>query len=304
VVSPFRVAAVKGLAAVDRWTLAYAAIAALALVLRWPAHTPAAGLLPWAHVLLAATALAAPRARRAGPVGRFLGDWYPIIIVSFLYREVGLLNSAAGISYDALIQSWERGLFGRQISVDWIRAWPWPWLSVLMHIGYLSFYLIVAGPPLVLWILGRIEAGRRVLLATTATFYICYTLFLLFPVAGPRYAFPLAQNAATGVGIAGFTQELLDEGAAWGTAFPSSHVAVAWVVVIAAAWEWSLLGALTVPLALILTFATVYGQFHYGIDAAAGALLAAVILGLLRWQRSSRARLGDASAAAANAQVR
>jgi membrane-associated phospholipid phosphatase len=295
------VAAVKDLAAIDRWTLAYAAVAALALLLRWPANTPAAGLLPWAHVLLAATAFLAPRARRAGPVGRFLGDWYPVIIAAFLYREVGLLNSAAGTSHDVLIQSWERRLFGRQVSVDWIRAWPWPWLSVLMHVGYLSYYFIVAGPPLALWLTGRIEAGRRVLLAIMATFYICYSLFLVFPVAGPRYAFPLAQNAATGVGIASFTQDLLDEGAAWGTAFPSSHVAVAWVVVVAAAWEWSLLGALTVPVALLLTLATVYGQFHYGIDAAAGALLAAAILWMLRWQRSSGAK---SIGAAATAKVR
>jgi membrane-associated phospholipid phosphatase len=65
---------------------------------------------------------------------------------------------------------------------------------------------------------------------------------------------------------------------AWGTAFPSSHVAAA---LVAAGCAWRALrplGMTLVPLALLMSLATVYGQFHYAVDALAGAALAAVVL--------------------------
>lgn len=271
-------ARLKELAAVDRWTLAYAGVASLALALHWPVRTPLAGLLPLAHVLLVILVLAAPRARRGGAVGQFLGTLYPVIIVTFLYSEIGLLNLAAGRCYDATIQTWEASLFGLQPSREWIRAWPWPWLSYPLHIGYLSYYAIVAVPPLALWLSGRRQATERLVLLVAATFYVCYAVFLALPVAGPRYTFPLAANAATLIPPAVFAQRLLNAGAAWGTAFPSSHVAVALVSSFAAGRSWRVLGWVFIPLALLLAVGTVYGQFHYAIDALLGAALAGVVL--------------------------
>src|SRR2546430_3130077 len=66
------------------------------------------------------------------------------------------------------------------------------------------------------------------------TFYICYVVFLFFPVAGPRYTFEPAHNAATSVWPARATQWLLDLGDSWGAAFPSSHVAAAVVAALCA----------------------------------------------------------------------
>ncbi|PYM71094.1 MAG: hypothetical protein DME03_20120, partial [Candidatus Rokuibacteriota bacterium] len=59
------------------------------------------------HGLLAALALLMPRARRSGPVGRLVGDWYPLLIVTGLYTEVGLVNLADGRAYDRIVLGWE-----------------------------------------------------------------------------------------------------------------------------------------------------------------------------------------------------
>ena len=271
-------ATLKALTAVDRWTLAYTAVASVALALHWPVRTPAAILLPFAHVGLVLLVLGAPRARRAGAVGQFLGALYPVAIVTLLYSEIGLINAAAGRSFDSTIQAWEAQLFGLQPSREWIRACPWPWLSYPLHLGYLSYYAIVAVPPLALWFSGRRQATHRLVLLVAVTFYVSYAVFLALPVAGPRYTFPLAVNAATRIPPAAFAQELLNAGAAWGTAFPSSHVAVALVSSLRAARSWSALGWVFVPLAFLLAIGTVYGQFHYALDALVGAGLAAVVL--------------------------
>jgi membrane-associated phospholipid phosphatase len=55
-------------------------------------------------------------------------------------------------------------------------------------------------------------------------------------------------------------------------------VAVAWVASVSAWLEWRSLGRALIPLAWLLTLGTVYGQFHYGVDALAGWLLAATVV--------------------------
>src|SRR2546430_1162711 len=110
------------------------------------------------------------------------------------------------------------------------------------------------------------------------TFYLCYVVFLFFPVAGPRYAFDLAHNAATDVWPARATQWLLDRGDSWGAAFPSSHVAAAVVAAVCALRYWRRLGLVLAPFTIGLVLSVVYGQFHYAVDAVAGLIVAGAVL--------------------------
>jgi hypothetical protein len=222
------------------------------------------------HGLLAALALLMPLARRAGPVGRFVGDWYPLLIVFALYTEIGLVNLADGRAYDRIVLGWEQALFGFQPAREWIRWSPSVWLSWVLHLCYLAYFPITAGAPLALWISGRGAAMRRTVATITATFYLCYVTFLLFPVVGPRLVFPAADNAATRTMIAQLTAGLLESAAAWGTAFPSRHVAVAVAATAAALGEWRALGLVLVVPTTLLALGSVYGQFHYAVDTLAG----------------------------------
>jgi membrane-associated phospholipid phosphatase len=267
------------LAPIDRATLAYLGVALAFTLACGPRQLPAAVLLPLGIALAAVVAgFLAPRARREGRLGRFLAEFYPLVLTLGLYTHVGLVNVARGVSHDALVQSWERALFGGQPSAAWIRAFPSPAWSTLMHVAYLSYYGILVAAPVGLWLAGRCFAARVTLLLTMTTFYLCYTSFLAFPVAGPRYLLAPARNAATAVPVAAFTQRLLESGSAWGTAFPSSHVAAAFVAASCAWRGLPRLGMALVPPALLLSLATVYGQLHYAVDTLAGAALAALVL--------------------------
>jgi hypothetical protein len=216
-------------------------------------------LLP-VNVLLVILVLLMPRARRAGPVGRFIGDWYPLLLVTALYTQVGLVNLADGRAYDRIVIGWEQVLFGFQPARDWIRSSPSVWLSWVLYLGYLAYYPITAAAPLALWVTGQREAMRRAMTAIMATFYLCYAIFLLSP----------ADNVATQTAIARLAAGLLENVAAWGAAFPSSHVAVSVVATFAALREWRALGwVLTVPTTL-LALGCVYGQFHYAVEVMAG----------------------------------
>jgi membrane-associated phospholipid phosphatase len=147
-----------------------------------------------------------------------------------------------------------------------------------MHGAYLSYYGILAAAPLGPWLAGRRAAARTTLLLTMAAFYVCYAIFLAFPVAGPRYFFSPAANGATATPLAVLTHRLLEAGSAWGTAFPSSHVAAALVASACALRALRPLGGVLLPLAVLLSLATVYCQLHYAVDALAGAAVAAAVL--------------------------
>jgi len=265
-------------APLDVWTLAYVAVASLFLVLRWPSLPAERIVLALLHAMTAAAALAAPRLRQGRGLGRFLGEFYPLLLLYPLYAELGVLAAAASQFHDGRVQAWEEALFGFQPSRAWIRAQPWPWLSNLLHGAYLSYYAILAAAPLGLWLSGRRDGTQRTIQRLMIAFYACYTVFLLFPVAGPRYTFPPAQNPATTARLASFTQDLLNAASSRGTAFPSSHVAAALVASLSAWREWRPLGAALLPLSMLLALGTVYGQLHYAVDALAGAAVAAVVL--------------------------
>jgi hypothetical protein len=272
----------------DRWTLWYVGFASVALGLSFRGDSiPHWGFLVTAHGLLIGLVLLAPRARNAGAVGRFLGDWYPMLLLAALYGEIGVLTLDAGFQNDLTIQHLEMWVFGSQISYRWIREMPIPWVSALLHSCYLAYYAILYAAPLGLWFSGRREAARHTILGVMVTFYLCYVVFLFFPVAGPRYAFDAAHNAATQVGPARLAQWLLDRGDSWGAAFPSSHVAASVVATGMALCYWRPLGlALLLP-TIGLVLAVIYGQFHYAVDAASGLLLAGVMLAVLQLARTA-----------------
>ena len=269
---------VQRFTAVDLVTLLYVAIATAAVLAFSGSDHAGWDWLLTAHVLLVALVLLAPAARQAGPVGRFLGDWYPMLLLGGLYAEVGVLNVDLAYQHDQVIQRLELWVFGSQLSYRWIREMPNRLLSWLLHGCYLAYYAILYASPLGLWLSGRRDAARRTIFAVMVTFYICYVVFLFFPVAGPRYAFDLAHNAATGVWPARAAQWLLDRGDSWGAAFPSSHVAAAVVAALCALRYSRPLGLLLAPLTLGLVLSVVYGQFHYAVDAVAGLIVAAGVL--------------------------
>jgi membrane-associated phospholipid phosphatase len=287
----------RRLTPVDWATLAYVAAATAAVVFSFAGETIAGW--PWlllAHALLVVLALVAPLARDDGPVGRFLGDWYPMLLLLALYAEIGVLTLDAGFQNDLTIQHLETWVFGSEVSYRWIREMPSPWLSWILHSCYLAYYAILYASPLGLWLIGRRDAARHTIFAVMVTFYVCYLVFLFYPVAGPRYAFDAASNAATQVPPARLAQWLLDHGDSWGAAFPSSHVAASVVATGMAIRYWRPLGLVLLPFTAGLVLAVVYGQFHYAVDALAGLMVGAGMLVVMQTAEAGEAepvRLAD-----------
>ena len=185
----WRRAVTERFTALDLITLLYVAVATAAVLAFARKDETEWGWLLVAHGLIVMLVLLAPRAREAGPIGHFLGDWYGMLLLLGLYAEVGMVNVDLGYQHDPTIQRLELWVFGSQVSYRWIREMPSAAFSWVMHSCYLAYYAILSASPLGLWLHGRRDAARRTIFAVMVTFYLCYVVFLFYPVAGPRYAF-------------------------------------------------------------------------------------------------------------------
>lgn len=198
----------------------------------------------------------------------------PLIFVPVLYAQVGSLVNGVPV-HDASVLAIEHRWFGEPART-WSRLYPSPLLSIPLHIGYLSYYLIIYLPPLRLVLRRDQRALNETILALLLAFIASFVWFVLWPVEGPRYRWPpVADVTADPVRL--LTTTILERFSSRGAAFPSSHVSVA-VVQTLMAWRWQRrLVWLLAPLTLALAFGAVYGGFHYLTDVVAGASLGAVV---------------------------
>jgi membrane-associated phospholipid phosphatase len=259
------------------WLSVY--LAATSIVLAGSGH----GRLAAAHGAVIAIACWAVVRRTA--VAGVTGDLLPLIVAPLLYGEIPLLITALGVSYhDTLIAGWDFRLFGNQPSRTLASAIPITLVSELLHAGYLAYYPVIFGPPLLLLVRGRRRALHHTVLALTITYTLCWTIFALFPVEGPRFLWTAPSGMPDGP-FRRLAAHILAVGSSRGAAFPSSHMAVS-VVQALMAWRWQrgLAPALSV-IAVLVGVGAVYGGFHYASDMLAGAMLAVVVAAAL-WNRS------------------
>lgn len=204
-----------------------------------------------------------------------IGDLYPVVLVPALYTELPALNLSVwnGRYFDPLIQRIEEAIFGLQPSFSFARALPFLPLSETLHAAYLSYYVIIFVPPLLIWWFSGTNALRRAVFTLMLTFLVHYLFFIYFPVSGPRYLFPSPGGVLADGPVYQLTHRILESGSSRGAAYPSSHVGVSLTQTLIA-WRW--LRPLSIPLGILTTglaLGAIYGGFHYAIDAISGALL-------------------------------
>jgi membrane-associated phospholipid phosphatase len=231
----------------------------------------------------------------------WLRRWAPLMSLLFLYTELPLLISAAGhfSFFDTTVIRWESALFGAQPSVAWAAAWQSTLLSELLHTAYLSYYPIVVLVPAVLASQRRDHDFSEAVFVLMLTFTVCFVAFVLFPVAGPRYLWASKADDVAGP-VRRFTLWLLESGSSRGTAFPSSHVAVATTQAVLAVVYFGRRGLVVGIATAFLALGAVYGGFHYAVDVLAGlgvgAAIAVLGIGTARLIQPSSADYAKATA--------
>lgn len=244
---------------------AYLAISSVPTIISW-ADARTSGAVAAFHVVALVVVATLAAARRPRPIV----DWLPLAAIPFLYAELPRIS--VGRLHDDVVQEWEAAMFGVSPAQSAAAHWPYALLSEWLHAAYLSYYFIIYGPPIVLYLRGRSEEFRSTVAGLMTMFAICYLAFIVFPVAGPRYEWAPPAFVFDGP-VRRLALRILAAGSSRGTAFPSSHVAVATVQTILA-FRWSRrTGLLLCALTSCLGIGAVYGGFHYAVDVLAGGFL-------------------------------
>jgi membrane-associated phospholipid phosphatase len=238
-----------------------------------------------AHLALLVGVVLASRAHPAGGVFRVLRDWLPVVLILVVYVELNSVIAAmGGPHYDSVAVRWERSLFPMDPSRSLAVNLHTRWVSEPLHAAYLSYYLIVSVPQLILYVRGRRRAFAGTILALSVVTMLCGLVFAAMPIDGPRY---FGGADAPDGPVRRVVLAILAGGSSRGTAFPSMHVAAS-VVATVCAWRTQRpVGMVVAVLTVGLTLGAVYGGFHYAVDAVAGVVtgLVAVMITAALWRR-------------------
>lgn len=210
-------------------------------------------------------------ARSEKGLARIMGDWLPLLALPLLYG--GVPGTAIGVGpFDGTVQGWDRVIFGTDAARTFAGALPSAPVSELLHAAYLSYYAIIYGPPLAMYLRGDKVAFAKTVEAFTMAMVACFLIFCFVPVDGPRYAWSPPAGMPEGF-FRGVVLAILEGASSRGTAFPSSHQAIALVMGLSSL-SWSRrLGLPVLVVSVLLGLGAVYGGFHYGVDMLAGAIV-------------------------------
>lgn len=294
---------------VDYATQGYIALVGLLVVLFHNERVPGWPVLILAHGVLLGLVHGLIRAHAGRPENRvldFLRHFYPVLLYTAFYTETGMLNEMIVPRYlDAHVAAFEQRLFGFQPSLAFMDALPYRAVSELFYAAYFSYYVMIVGVGLALFLRNRSQFFHYVSVVSFV-FYCCYLAFIFLPVSGPRLFFreldgyrlpeewlalgaqhPYPESVLRGpfYWIVTTIYALADP---VGAALPSSHVAVALGTVWFSFRYLPRIRHVHLVAAVLLCFSTVYCRYHYAVDVVAGIAVAVVLVPLAnRWYARS-----------------
>lgn len=210
-------------------------------------------------------------------VWRVTRDWLPAVMSLGIYESLKHLHLNEIILWlgihpkDDLMIRIDQVFFGGHASV-WAQELVTPAFTLYMLlVYYVGYYVYPAVVGVVFYLFRPRAAFRELVLAFLATAFIGYTLYILVPVAGPR--FELQHLYETTFVDRFFLQQWQEQSRFDYDCFPSLHTAVPLVVNVIAFRHARWLGFVLLPFVLSTVLSTLYLQMHYLIDVVAGVAL-------------------------------
>ncbi|HEY9173154.1 MAG TPA: phosphatase PAP2 family protein [Verrucomicrobiae bacterium] len=288
---------------VDYATQGYMAMVAVLILLFHGTTVPSWPWLVAAHVggMAVVHWLIQAQARRpANRVLDFLRHFYPVLLYTGFYRETEELNQMFITGYlDPMFFRLEERLFGLQPSLAFMESLPYLWVSEPLYAAYFSYYLMIAGVGLALFLRDRRQFFHYVSVVSFV-FYVCYLAYIIIPVVGPRilyrtipgYTLPADVVPAMIPAVPATVESgpifrlmawIYENFEALGAAFPSSHVAVAITTLWFSFRYLRRIRWFHAIMVVLLCVSTVYGRYHYVVDVVAGILTAAILVPAGNW---------------------
>jgi membrane-associated phospholipid phosphatase len=231
------------------------------------------------HAVLVVAVLELVRAGEKHPQSKilwFLRTFYPITIFLFGWSEVNTIVRMffGTFWFTGPAIAMDKFLFGVHPSI-WCQQFTSPVLDEVMGFFYASYYLFLPSVVLFLYIKGKREETLAVFSFLSVTLMSNYFLFYLLPALSPSMAGSLAHlhtKTYTGYFFMKTILAIQSNAGIAGGAFPSSHIAEAFVLVLAALRYAKKLGLVLLPVTFGVAVSTVYLGYHHAVDPISGFL--------------------------------
>lgn len=291
------------LLAVEWITLIYTLFTTLLILLFWMRiKNPIALIEGRAMVLGGMAVMAYLHHLRPNKYLLFLRYLFPLSLLGYWYPDTYEFCQLFP-NLDYVFAAADYSLFGCQPSITFAQWLPQKFWSELFHMGYFSYYPLIALTILAPLFFNRSQFSRTTFVVL-ASFFLYYLIYLFLPVAGPQYyfhavGFEVIQSGhfphladyfryhtelAPSPGPEGFFRELVESTQQSGerptAAFPSSHVGMSTVLLMLL---WRIKRSLfwgAFPFYFFLCCATVYIQAHYLVDVFGGLVTAVLFYAL------------------------
>ena len=203
---------------------------------------------------------------------------YPIILSGYFYSETVFYNKFIWQNLDQKLIDIDQAIFGFQPSLEFSKVFSSPWFSELMYFGYFSFYLLIIGFVIIAYYKLKNES-ESLLFKFTASMFLFYLIFGIFPAAGPQFYLPTPEKDLPVAFVFDKIMHFIQANAEQPTAaFPSSHVGVSIIILLLLRKRVPQYFKIAIPFVCILILSTVYIKAHYAVDVLGGIIIAPIIL--------------------------
>ncbi|TFH00092.1 MAG: inositol phosphorylceramide synthase [Calditrichales bacterium] len=211
---------------------------------------------------------------------QWIKDFNPIFIILANFTELHyLVHNVNQVDFDPLLIEIDFAVFGVHPTV-WLEQWSHPLVVEYLQIVYAIFYFLPIILGAILYKRKQFERFDFYIFVIVYGFYLSYATYFLIPAIGPRFTIDHLQNIpVTGLWFTEGIRETLNQlENIQRDAFPSGHTEIT-ILTMYYAWKFTpRYFRILVVIGISLIISTVYLRYHYVIDVAAGAFLAAIVI--------------------------
>jgi membrane-associated phospholipid phosphatase len=219
-------------------------------------------------------------------VVRHLRNWIPLALMLLAYKEMGWLAPKAHDHH--LEQSWivwDHLLLTRWRLRDVIES-AGPVFPSVLELCYVLVYALPAFTMSMLYVYRKSREAETLLVIYLLGLFLSYVQFPFWPSEPPRLVFPGEDGQAVDTVLRQFNHWILGGYGIHTSVFPSAHVSGAFAAAFAlkrvlGERPWLYRGVFLY--ATLVAIATVYGRYHFAVDAGAGLVVGTVAAWLGAW---------------------
>ena len=200
-------------------------------------------------------------------------------LLMYLFDEMQHFQQLLFSSWlDGIVLDAEAVIFGGNV-VAMLEALVHPYVTEGLMFTYVLYMPLLPGVAALLYFRSGHEALSDYLMNISLIFLVCFSGYVLFPVASPMHFSPTSYTVPLEGGLFTWCGEWLRHNQHYpGGSVPSAHCAAATGVLIMLRRHYKNGYFVFLPIVLLLYVATMYGRYHYLTDVVTGILVGFLVV--------------------------